>query len=69
MACVDYIERKNDTINHIRSESIKLAKTECKARYDWVDKVIYWELCKRIKFEHPNKWFIPKQKFILKKKT
>ena len=27
-----------------------------KTRYDWVRKVIYWELCKKLKFDHTNKW-------------
>ena len=26
------------------------------SRYDWVGKVIHWELCKKFKFDHTNKW-------------
>ena len=27
-----------------------------KTRHDWVGEVIHWELCKRFKFDHTNKW-------------
>ena len=27
-----------------------------KTRHDWVGKVIHWELCKKLKFDHANKW-------------
>ena len=54
MLCSDRDER----INHILSESSKLAQKEYKTRYDWVDKVIHWELCKKFKFDHTNTWYI-----------
>ena len=25
---------------------------------DWVGKVIHWEMCKKLKFDHINKWYI-----------
>ena len=25
---------------------------------DWVGKVIHWEMCKKFKFEHTNKWYM-----------
>ena len=28
-----------------------------KTRHDWVGKVIHWELCKKFKFNHTNKWY------------
>ena len=46
---------KDETINHIISECIKLAQREYKARHDWVGKVIHWEMCKKSKFDHTNK--------------
>ena len=25
-------------------------------KHDWVGKVIHWEMCKKFKFDHTNKW-------------
>ena len=47
---------RDETINHILSEWNKLAQREYKARHDWVSKVIHWEMCKKFKFDHTNKW-------------
>ena len=49
---------RDETTNHIISECSKLAQKEYKARHDWVDKVIHWEMCKKFKFDHINKWFL-----------
>ena len=49
---------RDETINHIESECSKLALKENKARHDWDDKVIHWEMCKKFKFDHTNKWYI-----------
>ena len=27
-------------------------------RHDWVGKVIHWEMCKKFKFDHTNKWYM-----------
>ena len=27
-------------------------------RHDWVGKVIHWEMCKKFKFNHTNKWYM-----------
>ena len=43
---------RDETINHIRSECSKLAKTEYKTRDERVEKVIHCELCKRLKLDH-----------------
>ena len=48
---------RDETINHIISECSKLAQ-EYKVRHDWVGKAIHWEMCKKFKFEHPNKWYM-----------
>ena len=45
-----------ETINHIISDCSKLAQKEYKTRHDWVGKVIHWEMCKKFKFDHANKW-------------
>ena len=43
-------------INHIISEGIKFVKS----RHDCVGKVIQWELCKKLKFDHTNKLYMHK---------
>ena len=48
---------RDETINHI-SECSKLALKEYKTRHDWVGKVIHWEMCKKFKFDHTNKWYM-----------
>ena len=45
-------------INHILSECSKLTQKEYKARHGWVGKVIHWEMCKKFKFDHTNKWYM-----------
>ena len=42
----------------IISECSKLAQKEYKARHNWVGKVIHWEMCKKFKFGHTNKWYM-----------
>ena len=27
-------------------------------RHDWVGKVIHWEMCRKFKFDHANKWYM-----------
>ena len=52
--CVD----RDETINHIISGCSKLAQKNSKARHDWLGKVIHWEMCKKLKFDHANKWYM-----------
>ena len=47
---------RDETINHIISKCSKLAQKEYKVRHDLVGKVIHWEMCKKFKFDHTNKW-------------
>ena len=49
---------RDETITHIISECSKLAQKEYKAWHDWVGKVIHWEMCKKFKFDHTNKWYM-----------
>ena len=49
---------RDETINHIINECSKLPQKEYKARYDWVGKVIHWEMCKKFQFYHANKWYM-----------
>ena len=55
--CRLYSDR-DEMINHIISECSKLTQKEYKARHDWVSKVIHWEMCKKFKFYHTNKWYL-----------
>ena len=34
-------------------------------RHNWAGKVIHWELCKKIKFDHANKWYMHDMKSVL----
>ena len=49
---------RDETINHIISECSKLAQKEYKTSHDKVSKVIHWEMCKKFKFHHTNKWYM-----------
>ena len=50
--CMD----RDETVNPIMSECSKLAQEKYKSKHNWVGKVIHWELCKRLKFDHTTKW-------------
>ena len=47
---------RDETVNHTISECRKLTLKEYKTRRDWVGKIIHWDLCKKFKFNHTNKW-------------
>ena len=53
-------------INHL-SECSKWALREYKTRHDWVCKVIHWEMCKKLKFDHTNEWSMQIPEFPLGK--
>ena len=60
---------RDETINHIISENSILAQNEFKTKHDWVDKVIYWKLCKKLKFDHTNRWFMNNPESIQENET
>ena len=60
---------RDETINHIISEFCKLVQKEYKARHDWVGKVIHWEMCKKFKFDHTNKWYMHNPAPVLENDT
>ena len=60
---------REEIINHIISECRKLAQKEYKTRQDWVGKVIHWEMCKKFKFEHTNKWYMHNPAPVLENDT
>ena len=65
---IDYVVI-DETINHIINECSKLAQKEYKTIHDWVKKVIHWELCKKLKFDHTTKWYMHKPESIQKNET
>ena len=60
---------RDETINHIISECSKLAQKKYKARHDWVGKVIHWEMCKKFKFDHAQKWYMNNPTPVLENDT
>ena len=60
---------RDETINHTISECSKLAQKEYKTRHDCVGKVIHWEMCKKFKFDHTNKWYMHNPVPVLKNDT
>ena len=40
-----------------------------KTRHDWVGKVIHWEMCKKFKFDHTNKWYMHNPAPVLENDT
>ena len=48
-------DNREETTDHIISECSELAQKENKTKHDWVGKVIYWELCKKLIFDHTKK--------------
>ena len=59
----------DETINHMISECAKLAQKEYKTRHDWVGKVIHWEMCKKLKFDQTNKWYMHNPAAVLENYT
>ena len=53
-------QHHKDQFNHIISEYGELAQKEYWTRHDREGKVILWELCKKLKFDHTTKWYIHK---------
>ena len=41
-----------------------MSAKEYETRHDWVGKVIHWELCKKLKFDHTIKWYMHKSKSV-----
>ena len=60
---------RDETINIIISECSNFAQKEYKARHDWIGKVIHWEICKKFKFNHTNKWYMHNLAPILENDT
>ena len=46
-------------------ECNKLAQKEYKTRHNWVETVIHWKLCKKLKFDHTTTWYMHKIESVL----
>ena len=62
-------EEKQLCGRHIISECSKSTQKEYKNRHDWVGKIIHWELCKKLKLDHTNKWQMHKLESLLENET
>ena len=60
---------RDEAINHILSECCKLAQKKYKTRHDWMGKVIRREMCKKLKFDHTNKWYMHNAAAVLENGT
>ena len=60
---------KDETIKHMIRECSKFAQKEYKTRHNLVGKVIHWEMCKKFKFDHTNKWYMHNPASVLENDT
>ena len=60
---------RDETIKYIISECSKLAQEEYKTRHYLVGRVIHWEMYKKFKFDHTNKWYIHNPAAVLENDT
>ena len=60
---------REETINRIINECSKLAQKEFKTRHNLVGKMIHWEMCKKSKFDHTNKWYMHNPAPVLENDT
>ena len=58
----------DETINYKVIEYCKLSQKQHNTRHDRVGKVIHWEMCKRMKFDHTTK-YMHKPESILENDT
>ena len=56
---------RDETINHIISDGSNLTLKDYKTRHGWFGKVIHWKLCKKMKYDRTNKWYMYKEESIL----
>ena len=52
-------------INHILSKCSKFAKNGYKTKHESMGKVIHWELCKKLKFDLTNNWYMHNPESVL----
>ena len=52
-----FSQRKKVKLQHITSGCEKLAQIEYKRRYNIVAKKVHWDICKKNRLEHSEKWY------------
>ena len=57
--------RRKPSANADEKENLLIIKT----RHDWVGKMIHWELCKKIKSDHTNNWYVQIRESIQENET
>ena len=50
-------EKKGESVQHISSGCEKSAQKEYKRRHGNVAKKIHWDICKKNRLEHSEKWY------------
>ena len=55
--CLDYVEKKNQSAQHLVSGCEKLAKRKYTRRHSNEVKKVYWDFCKKNELEHTKKWY------------
>ena len=55
--CVDYVEKKCESVQHLVCGCEKLAQKEYKRRHDNVARKFHWDFCKKNELEHTEKWY------------
>ena len=55
---------KEETVNKIR-ECSNQAQKKYKNEHDWVGKVIYLELCKKLKCHNTDKWYMHQTESVI----
>ena len=48
---------------------VDIPQKEDKTRHDWAEKMIHWESCKRLKFDHSTKWYVDKSESVTENGT
>ena len=60
---------RDETIDRMISERSKLTQKACKTGHDWAGKVIHWELCKNLKFDRRDKWYMQNPECVQENET
>ena len=49
--------KKGERVQHLVNGCEKLAQKEYEKRYDNVTKKVHWDLCKKYRLKHTEKWY------------
>ena len=57
--------KAEESVNHVLSESSKLAQKEYKRPHDWFGTKIHWETCRKYGIEVKEKWYEHKPEVVM----